>query len=462
MIKHQIQYLITFLILTVSLSGQSPIGGLQSIDISPERDTLIIQREYGDLWYGISGGFQLNNYLGDLITPSTSQINNPFNFFTNYTSGSGGGYFVGGLVEWKPKGEKWGIKLNINFFDQRNFTSTTKPKLDSSYELNIGISQLVFSPSAVYHFPIEGLHATGGFNIEYVLKNSGNQYLKFNNTSHVRQEYKAEFTEPKIGVGINLGLAYDFFIADFNKRARILISPFIDLNLRSSIVSDNNSSWYSSIVRFGFSFKFGSDEIKVDTLYFDPSYEPPVEYISTVRSEKGVFFTSYIPIEERISANISIVEVSEVKAIAAVETKDENNIAKKVKAELPVKRQTNTNPDVVSQKPSDLIPKKGAVKAFSFATSSSTAISPDLKKYLNNVADFHKSNPGSRIIVIGHSDNVGTTEQIAERARQRAVKVKEYLLSQGVPDNKVIATWQPNSTEAGRRENRRVEITIQE
>ena len=86
--------------------------------------------------------------------------------------------------------------------------------------------------------------------------------------------------------------------------------------------------------------------------------------------------------------------------------------------------------------------------------------------FLNRLADL-MIKKGISLKISGHTDNVGSDEANMELSKDRAQSVKNYLVSQGVKEARIEATWfgerQPiatNKTAAGRQKNRRVEHTI--
>ncbi len=85
---------------------------------------------------------------------------------------------------------------------------------------------------------------------------------------------------------------------------------------------------------------------------------------------------------------------------------------------------------------------------------------------LDTIAAFLKGLT-SRIEISGHTDNIGIEEHNIELSEARAKSVAEYLISKGIERNRIICkgygSSKPvanNSTEEGRRKNRRVEILI--
>ena len=72
-----------------------------------------------------------------------------------------------------------------------------------------------------------------------------------------------------------------------------------------------------------------------------------------------------------------------------------------------------------------------------------------------------------KIIVEGHTDNVGDELALINLSEQRATAVRDYLVHDGITSDRIhisgLGASQPihkNDTESGREKNRRVEIKI--
>lgn len=96
-------------------------------------------------------------------------------------------------------------------------------------------------------------------------------------------------------------------------------------------------------------------------------------------------------------------------------------------------------------------------------------LKPEFKPTLNKVADVLYKDPKLRIQVIGHTDNVGSETYNQQLSERRARAVGDYLISQGVAASQVqmagrgeLEPRADNSTAAGRAQNRRVEIYLQQ
>ncbi|MBE7481669.1 MAG: OmpA family protein [Polyangiaceae bacterium] len=92
---------------------------------------------------------------------------------------------------------------------------------------------------------------------------------------------------------------------------------------------------------------------------------------------------------------------------------------------------------------------------------------PIAKSKLDDVAKALKEQGFKAILVEGHTDSRGTAKKNEELSFQRADAVRAYLVSQGIPSDKIKATGigpsrpiATNDTAEGRANNRRVELIV--
>lgn len=97
----------------------------------------------------------------------------------------------------------------------------------------------------------------------------------------------------------------------------------------------------------------------------------------------------------------------------------------------------------------------------------STAIRPDCLPTLESIADVLNRYGNSRVLVVGHTDAVGSSGYNQELSQARAQEVREALAVYGVDPGRIRAMGRgesepraSNDTEGGRAANRRVEILI--
>lgn len=116
----------------------------------------------------------------------------------------------------------------------------------------------------------------------------------------------------------------------------------------------------------------------------------------------------------------------------------------------------NTGNELVVTMPQDIL--------FAF---DSAAIEPGLRDDLRAMAGVLSRYPDSRVIVTGHTDNVGDASYNLDLSKRRANSVAGELLANGVSSSRIqtigAGEAQPvatNLTPEGRRQNRRVEVVI--
>ena len=97
----------------------------------------------------------------------------------------------------------------------------------------------------------------------------------------------------------------------------------------------------------------------------------------------------------------------------------------------------------------------------------SSALSEAAKTNLEKVAGVFVKYPETNILIEGHTDDTGTPEYNMELSKKRAYSVSEYLQSKGVSASRMNVKWYgesqpkvPNTTDANRTQNRRVEVAI--
>jgi len=120
----------------------------------------------------------------------------------------------------------------------------------------------------------------------------------------------------------------------------------------------------------------------------------------------------------------------------------------------------------VDKMPNDVL-RITMTNATAFDTNSST-IKAGFDSTMDKVADVVLRYGKTTLTVVGHTDNVGSDEYNQKLSEQRAHAVAQYLESKRVNDMRLALAGkgetQPiasNATEAGRQQNRRVEIYVE-
>ena len=99
--------------------------------------------------------------------------------------------------------------------------------------------------------------------------------------------------------------------------------------------------------------------------------------------------------------------------------------------------------------------------------SNSHNLDASIYKSLNGVARILVEYPKTQLLITGHTDSTGSASYNQQLSEQRASSVRTYLIGQKVASNRIqvqgAGESQPictNDTQAGRKCNRRVEISI--
>jgi len=97
----------------------------------------------------------------------------------------------------------------------------------------------------------------------------------------------------------------------------------------------------------------------------------------------------------------------------------------------------------------------------------SDAVKAESRANLRELANSLDKYPDSDLLILGHTDDVGTAEYNKRLSVRRADAAAEFLISQGVRRSRVgtggLGEEEPvvsNATDAGRSQNRRVEVAI--
>jgi outer membrane protein OmpA-like peptidoglycan-associated protein len=408
----------------------------------------------------------LSSYFGDLVLkPNSGMQMSPFTENTIYPPGAGNGLFVGIIGEWQPINKDWGAWLQIRFFDSRNSETETdiaNDSLNTFWKAKSDLSYISISPGARYNTSIPGLYLTGGLDFELNQSSDVKVGKYFENGSPIDHLKIVELEELKTRFGINLGLGYEFVIADINKQFRARVSPYVSMHAGSTILTDFNSSWNAIMLRAGVQIKIGKDRKTYDTLPFDPTFKSAPRYYATIKSDEGISVDVAGFRQEVEPAWIAV-----IKAPAIQEEIREEPILDlaDVRSERPIEEEEVSAPVPTTSRKINVVP--GDTVNFSFRTSSSSELSTESKAYLNAVAEVLKGDPNKIVRIRGHSDNRGTLAQNTQRSNERASKARQYLISRGVPGGRVFAAGVgslypigDNNTEAGRRKNRRIEIQV--
>lgn len=141
-----------------------------------------------------------------------------------------------------------------------------------------------------------------------------------------------------------------------------------------------------------------------------------------------------------------VVELSDT-----IETSDSSNEEMKGEEKMDEKKEVSTNVEAIT---------------LSFAFNEVSLNASNTRK-LASVLKALKADESLKVILVGHTDNVGSNEVNARVSQQRAKSTLNYLVAKGISAERVSASSEgetkpvsPNDTVEGRAKNRRVEISF--
>ena len=92
---------------------------------------------------------------------------------------------------------------------------------------------------------------------------------------------------------------------------------------------------------------------------------------------------------------------------------------------------------------------------------------PAGRENLRQLAQSLQRYPGTEVLIVGHTDNVGTDAYNLTLSQRRAESAKSYLVSMGIPSDRIRTAGRgesepiaSNETTSGQQQNRRVEVAI--
>ena len=162
-----------------------------------------------------------------------------------------------------------------------------------------------------------------------------------------------------------------------------------------------------------------------------------------------------LPLEDEVVAD----------ADASEEASDEVESDEPPLAEEPIAEEAIADEDIPAVTPPADLPDKYTI-LFAFAK---PLISNQSKatSYMQEVASYLNAHPGAKVRVEGYTDDTAAKHKNQELGQKRAEAIADLLEKEGVPRDQMeivsmgeanpVAT---NETPAGRKKNRRVEITV--
>lgn len=217
----------------------------------------------------------------------------------------------------------------------------------------------------------------------------------------------------------------------------------------------------AAVARASWTFEEGPEEpIDPSYLFSSAAKLPPV-----TTQPKSTPIAKKTPPKKPVSKPV-------VKKEAPIETDNDANDAPADKELVkPIVAEKKITPEVKKESPAatfeNLETGKSMVLNHIFFDQSKHELRPESYEELNKLANTLKKYPQMKITIIGHTDNVGDFDLNVQLSKERARAVAAYLVEKGISKERIeykgyggLYPVAPNTTEANKMKNRRVEFTV--
>jgi len=425
----------------VRLSAQLDVE-LREWVVLPSGDTLLRSRVGQPWWVGIGGGAVGMGYVGRLNLPRFEEL--PERGLLPFRGGFGNGWTAWVLVGWTPPEQRWGAILRLSPVEVWRASTRFTPvgtTTGQQYELDLLVRTFLLSASARYSPRWSGvwagLHFLGGVDARFLWSARERVRTLLHNTERI-EEWRLLREQPlPMSLGLHAGAGLDFVVALMGERARVVLSPQVLLQTALPVQRTWGSNWTPLGVRVGLQLKVGWDTFQEELRHLDTSAISPAVLAAEGEPRE-------LPLQERF--------LSEIPPIAVLLLQEE---------QPPSGAPTPPVAPAVR-----IVPNR--IERFLYPGERTVALTPELRQYLDALAEYLRLNPQAEVRIVGHTDDFGGSLEETQRiSEQRAQAVVEYLVQRGISRARLLASGmgarQPiadNRTAAGRAQNRRVEIVV--
>ena len=246
---------------------------------SPRRDPI--------WWFGGAMAANLNFYGG-----TTQMLNAGFTAPSAFHKGFGAGFYLAGLVEYRPN-PTWGAILQVGYDDRRGaFSEVPCPCPNDMAGLWTTVSYLSIEPSLRFAPFSDDFYVFAGPRIGFnwapnFTESSTADEKEFIYTQDSRSAIKGLLSDMRGTVfSGQIGVGYDIPLVTKNGRNQVNFSPFISYQPYFGQDPRSVESWAVSTLRLGLAIKFGSGSIIPPGEYVPPVVEKDVQF--SVRAPKAV------------------------------------------------------------------------------------------------------------------------------------------------------------------------------
>ncbi len=487
--KKLLKYIVLFIVLIAcfeNIYSQAYKEDFDDYKIQPYQDTIIVRNNVGKWWFGPIVGLNGSIYFNTLTTLKFPDLPeyplNPFNARLNFTRGQDLGWFTGVFAEYMPPGEKFAYGARIYMPDSRSSSSEFIQRKDTfEYKFRyLGTYKyFAFTPYVKYSFPVEGLYATLGLDLDLPYANEARLMHIRTDTAYITHDIKLSHEQMKIRYGIELGAGWEFTVSDINDKVRVRFNPYFTAAAGTKILADLNSNWNSVVIKLGFAIKFGLNEITIDTMPYNSDSEYEHEIYALVTTPQQISFEVAGLLESLPAYELDVVRKEEASiqltlegslgrinsgtAINPVDPQLGNAPAGFGEVKTPLEKIDKEDENLLKLEFGDKNPKKMV-----YARASDFKLTDEMIKYLDLIIAYSKTKPIREIYIFGYTEELGSRQKNLEVSTKRAETARKYLLNSGISNKVKLYHYGKGALvpmkETGKKENvklnNRIEIII--
>lgn len=432
--RNKLYILLLILILSeMRVLAQSPIGEFRDFQILKNKDTLILNRKFGEWWSGILFGINENINFNSFNLPNNYDPDYPSRFLDSLiqfpaTIGELS-YHAGLKFEWNPGGSFWGGGIDLNIIDHRRTISETPSKGDSlntRFVSDLAINYITISPYARYNFRFINSDWYFSSGLDFETKyNSTLSYKKVFDYSQTIDHDKIIYETPlSFRFGVNFGLGLETFSADVNQKMRMKINPYLNFHAGTNVFNEFKSSLNQVYVRLGIAIKLAPDIIDVDTLKWDSTIVMPPQNLTSSRS-RNIKYHDFV--HNQLWPD-SLRQIEKTSEIAVATEKEEQAGATLVAKKQPAPEKKITT-FTVNNKPIE----------YKYPNYNASGLTLEMQEQLDQLADFLKQNKKINVKLTGHTDRNGKDENDRQsKSATRVATARSYLIKKGIDAKRVF------------------------
>lgn len=421
-----------------------------SYKIQPFQDTIVVRNHVGKWWFGPLVGLNGSIYYNTLTTlkfPGEPEYPvNPFNTRLDFTKGNALGWFSGAFVEYMPPDEKLAYGARLYIPDSRVSSAELIQRKDTfeyQFQYSGTYQYITFAPYLKYNFPIKGLYATLGLNLDLSYANQASLIHIRLEDAKITHDLKLSHEQMKIRYGVEVGAGWEFTMTDINDKVRVRFNPFFTAAAGTKILADLNSNWNNVVFKLGFAIKFGLNETIIDTLKYNSDSETQNEIYALITTPQQVSFevtelSGSLPAYELdvVNREEPLIQLALEGSMGRINSGTAINPGSEIPNTVPAGFET-------VGVPLDSIPKieeevvklefgENNTKNMVYKQARDVRLTDEMKKYLDVIIAYSKTKPIREIYIFGYTEELGSRQKNLEVSTKRADAAYNYLIKAGV------------------------------